>query len=496
MWSLRSFERLIKTLHPFQTDDVTITEDRPNESGRVAAWAADFERLLADPEGLATFTEFLEKEFSAENITFWAACEKFHGSCKVLFDRDILAAAASKIVTDHLAPGAPEPVNVDSHARQCAQDGAKALSTTHSQIDPADIFAPAQKQIYNLMKFDSFSRFLKSDLYKEALMSELDAKSSPEEPKSMVTTSEVEKEPPSNHHRLSSWGRIKKGDKSEEGQRRRSLLPWANKDRSKSKDRASSAGATKSAMSRSEESRASVSSTSSVTNANNASFESNNTAENNDCTLARVILPDKATTVVQTRPGETIRAMVSRLLEKRGLRFTSFDVFAMTTANPEALLNPSKPLDLSEESTSLACAEVRVEPRVLFRLELPSKRSIGVKAKPAKVVKDVLGPILSQYGWALEAVAVRRDILEGQDAEDEVVDESVDLHETVASIDNCRLVVTAVTSDEVNARLLEEMVKAKNSSGRHETDAKSNSSRGSNAGGGGGPAKLGRVINN
>ena len=39
------------------------------------------------------------------------------------------------------------------------------------------------------------------------------------------------------------------------------------------------------------------------------------------CSLARVILPDKATTVVQTRSGETIRAMVSRLLEKRGLRW-------------------------------------------------------------------------------------------------------------------------------------------------------------------------------
>ena len=44
----------------------------------------------------------------------------------------------------------------------------------------------------------------------------------------------------------------------------------------------------------------------------------------------------------------------------------------------------------------LGCAEVRVEPRVLFRLELPSGKSIGVKAKPAKVIRDVLGPILLQ----------------------------------------------------------------------------------------------------
>ena len=86
--------------------------------------------------------------------------------------------------------------------------------------------------------------------------------------------------------------------------------------------------------------------------------------------MARVILPDKATTVVQTRSGESIRSMVARLLEKRALRYTSFDVFAT---------NSDKPLDLSDESTSLGCTEVRVEPRVLFRLELPSKKSIGKK---------------------------------------------------------------------------------------------------------------------
>ena len=77
-----------------------------------------------------------------------------------------------------------------------------------------------------------------------------------------------------------------------------------------------------------------------------------------NCALARVILPDKATTVVQTRTGESIRSMVARLLDKRALRYTSFDVF---------VTNSDKPLDLSDESTSLGCTEVRVEPRVLFR---------------------------------------------------------------------------------------------------------------------------------
>ena len=67
-------------------------------------------------------------------------------------------------------------------------------------------------------------------------------------------------------------------------------------------------------------------STSSATEAPKLSIESPNNSPaaevgSDGCNLARVILPDKATTVVQTRSGESIRAMVSRLLEKRGLRY-------------------------------------------------------------------------------------------------------------------------------------------------------------------------------
>ena len=82
---------------------------------------------------------------------------------------------ANAILEKHLSPGASEPVNVDSHARQAAQDG-----LDRNQADP-DLFSAAQKQIYNLMKYDSFARFLKSDLYKEALIAEIEGKSLPGE---------------------------------------------------------------------------------------------------------------------------------------------------------------------------------------------------------------------------------------------------------------------------------------------------------------------------
>jgi len=64
--------------------------------------------------------------------------------------------------------------------------------------------------------------------------------------------------------------------------------------------------------------------------------------------------------VVHTKKDETIRAMVGRLLDKRGLKYTSFDVFKID--------QPEKPLDLSANCSILAYTEVRIEPRVLFRL--------------------------------------------------------------------------------------------------------------------------------
>uniref|UniRef100_A0A8C4PSF0 Regulator of G protein signaling 11 n=1 Tax=Equus asinus asinus TaxID=83772 RepID=A0A8C4PSF0_EQUAS len=47
---------------------------------RVDRWGFSFRELLEDPVGRAHFMEFLRKEFSAENLSFWEACEELrHG---------------------------------------------------------------------------------------------------------------------------------------------------------------------------------------------------------------------------------------------------------------------------------------------------------------------------------------------------------------------------------------------------------------------------------
>jgi len=398
--------------------------------GRVGGWAADFDKLLADEAGLQTFAEYLKKEFSHENIYFWCACQKYKSITESGVDR---LRIARDIMERHLDPGATEPVNVDSAARSSTQEN---LSQASNELPPdLHLFTEAQAQIYSLMKFDSFTRFLKSDIYKNSLLADMAGNPLPYDGQDLDFDLQTG---PDLSISLDKSDSSNKSKEDGTGIRRKSLLPWGNiRNRSKSKDRpggdgAANTGDSKPSFIKKLTGQVSGSRASVPEETPNPSDPANHSAEScskEACTLTRFILPDRATTVVSTGAGETIRTLVSRLLDKRGLKFTSFDAFVTSS---------EKPLDLSEDCSSLGCSEVRVEPRVLFRLELPSKKSIGVKAKQTKLVEEVLGPILNQYGWNLDAMTVR---LDGQQSR-------VDMKASVTSIDNSRLVVTPI--DELN----------------------------------------------
>lgn len=88
---------------------------------------------------------------------------------------------------------------------------------------PVTIFDLAQKQIFNLMKFDSYPRFLKSDLYKQCVAGNMNP---PQLDAGLLLY------PPS-----STPSKLKKSLSNAEDRRRKSLLPWNRRNRSKSKDR-------------------------------------------------------------------------------------------------------------------------------------------------------------------------------------------------------------------------------------------------------------------
>lgn len=108
--------------------------------------------------------EFLKKEFSHENIYFWAACERYKDTKDVPTRHRL----ACQIYQRHLSSTAAEPVNVDSHA---------SGQITQELLDeaPADLFLQVRvaKDHMRVIKLDlglaldkstSFQMFVHSDL--------------------------------------------------------------------------------------------------------------------------------------------------------------------------------------------------------------------------------------------------------------------------------------------------------------------------------------------
>ncbi|GIY90567.1 regulator of G-protein signaling loco [Caerostris extrusa] len=135
-------------------------KDKSMRNQRVVGWSISFENVLEDPIGLKTFTEFLKREFSAENIMFWVACKQY----STLNDKSQMIKLAKDIYDLHLRPGATEAVNINSHSRQYV--------LLHLQNPPHDLFTQAEREIFTLMKFDCYQRFLKSELYSDCMTAE------------------------------------------------------------------------------------------------------------------------------------------------------------------------------------------------------------------------------------------------------------------------------------------------------------------------------------
>nr|XP_023014758.1 regulator of G-protein signaling loco isoform X2 [Leptinotarsa decemlineata] len=386
-----------------------------NPEGPVA-WAQSFEKLLEDSLGLHMFAEFLKKEFSAENIYFWTACERF----KKLPPGIEKQAEARRIYEQHLSVGSLEAVNVDSQGRQFTEQVLQEMNN--------NMFDQAQKQIFNLMKFDSYPRFLKSDIYKQCLLGEVD--------KATIDTrlllEQQQKKSPS---------KLMKSVSNAEDRRRKSLLPWHRKNRSKSRDRGESEYAQRendeTVNDRSEnyivssgqnDVHSSGSSSTSLEfviinqdsdNQAQATLEklSSNGAKT---ALCRVILNNGTTTVVKIKESETIQELVTRVLERKGLSYSSFEVL---TDKHE------KCLDVNEPSSKLTDCEVTVEQRVVFKLDLPNRKTINIRSKYTKIIIEVLRPSLHKYQYNLDQVIV----MNGKSP--------IDLHLPVTSIDGMRLKV-------------------------------------------------------
>ncbi|KAJ8704855.1 hypothetical protein PYW08_012175 [Mythimna loreyi] len=125
---------------------------------RVRRWSFSLRELLQDNAGKEHFAKFLSKEFSGENLKFWLAVQEL----KALPVRRV-ATRAKEIWKEYLASDAPSPVNIDAASRELTRQKVES-----GQADRY-CFDQAQAHVYHLMKSDSYSRYLRSEMYKDYL---------------------------------------------------------------------------------------------------------------------------------------------------------------------------------------------------------------------------------------------------------------------------------------------------------------------------------------
>nr|XP_006820381.1 PREDICTED: uncharacterized protein LOC100375086 [Saccoglossus kowalevskii] len=404
-----------------------------DDIGHVASWAVGFERLLYDPLGLACFTEFLKKEFSEENIAFWIACEKY----KKLTDAQEMKACARDIYNKHLSKKANMPVNLDSQARQEVEAQLENPTPTLYNMQQKQGF---MSKIFQLMKFDSYSRFLKSDLYRECMKAELEGKSLPiPPPKEWADSATDDSSVRDGKEDVKSnkKGEKKKKEKSKKSKesksgdssldttdenigekRRKSFMPWhRNKtgkkatksssfEKKEKKEDKSNVVKTEGSLTASTGSRRSSLAScdlqrfsSDVSESLERTSSTGSSEIKEPHKFCRVILPDNSTTVIAAKEGQSVRAALKLLCERRRIAVASMEVYDVKTNHM---------YNLHDDLSTLASKEVVVENRVMFKVELPStnKRTIGVKSKPNKAIIDVLRPIMNKYNLSLDGMVV------------------------------------------------------------------------------------------
>ncbi|KAL2098607.1 hypothetical protein ACEWY4_005087 [Coilia grayii] len=145
--------------NPWLSDDTSFWEveaSRDPNQHRVKKWSFSLEEALKDPVGRDQFLKFLESEFSSENLRFWLAVQDL----KRRPQQDVCA-RAQDIWSEFLAEGAPSSINLDSHSYD---------RTSLNIREPGRYsFEDAQEHIFQLMKSDSYSRFLRSSTYQDLL---------------------------------------------------------------------------------------------------------------------------------------------------------------------------------------------------------------------------------------------------------------------------------------------------------------------------------------
>lgn len=125
---------------------------------RVKRWAFSLDEVLRDPAGKEQFAKFLAKEYSSENLNFYNVVSEL----KSVSEKEVTDKVKA-IWEEYLDPNsAPFAVNIDSKCMDKTKKEVQFKPSRHTYDDARD-------HIYKLMRSDSYTRFIKSEQYRELL---------------------------------------------------------------------------------------------------------------------------------------------------------------------------------------------------------------------------------------------------------------------------------------------------------------------------------------
>lgn len=133
---------------------------------QIQSWSESLDKLLHDPVAIQTFFLHLKSEHSTENLRFWIACENYKRSYRQSpSDLQKHTKQAQEIYKEFLSKRACSQVNL---ACSSLKEVKKRMSKPSEKM-----FECVQNEIYELMKEDSYPRFLKSERYLSLLHKEM-----------------------------------------------------------------------------------------------------------------------------------------------------------------------------------------------------------------------------------------------------------------------------------------------------------------------------------
>ncbi|CAF1167305.1 unnamed protein product [Adineta ricciae] len=147
--------------NPWLTSDTTrwdLTQplvDNPTQL-RVRRWSFGCKELLSDPTGVREFMKFCEADFSTESLNFYLHVQALR-NCPL----SQIKQKAELVYREHLAPNAPQEVNINDMIR----------TKIIKQLDnpTREIFFEAEKHIIELIKKNSYPRFIQSEVYRSQM---------------------------------------------------------------------------------------------------------------------------------------------------------------------------------------------------------------------------------------------------------------------------------------------------------------------------------------